>query len=98
MDFYEDAEHKAQRQREAALEAERCFCNAIISIASTPDGLLFLRWVIDKTQILTAYSSPPDHAHAAYNEGKRHIGAQLIALAKKAGVLPEILKEDTNGY
>ena len=98
MDLYEDAEHKAQAQREAALEAERRFCNAIISIAATPDGLLFMRWLIGKSQILAAYPSPLDPAQAAYNEGKRHIGAQLIALAKKAGVLPEILKEDTNGY
>lgn len=95
---FEDDEHKAQAQREVAQEAERRFCNAIVSLASTPDGLLFLRWVIDTSQILRAYTSPPDPAQAAYSEGKRHIGAQLIALARKAGVLPEILKEESNAH
>lgn len=97
MDLYSDSENKAQLQREAAQDAERRFCNAIVSLASTSDGLLFLRWLIGQSQILMA-AYPADHAQAAYREGRRSMGAQLIALARKAGVLPEILKEDTNGY
>lgn len=97
MDTYSEAEHRAQAQREIREAAERAFCNAIVGIASTPDGLLFLRWLVDQSQILkSAY--PGDIAQAAFREGQRHIGAQLIALARKAGVLPEILKEDTNAY
>lgn len=97
MDFYNDSENKAQRQREAAQDAERRLCNIIVSIASTPDGLFFMRWLIGQSQILMA-AYPADHAQAAYREGRRSTGAQLIALARKAGVLPEILKEESNGY
>lgn len=97
MNLYEDADRKTQAQREAREAAERAFCNAIVSLAATPDGLLFLRWMIGQSQILMA-AYPPDHAQAGYREGKRIIGAQLIALARKAGVLPEILKEEINVY
>lgn len=94
---FEDDERKGQAQREAKEAAERIFCNALVSIAATPDGMLFLRWLIDHSQILkTAY--PGDHAQAAYREGQRAIGAQLIALARKAGVLPKILEEESNAH
>ena len=94
---FEDDEHKAQALRETREAAERAFCNALINIAATPEGLLFMRWLIDQSQILkSAY--PGDHAQAAYREGQRAIGAQLIALARKAGVLPEILKKESNAH
>lgn len=79
-------------QKEAAQHLERRICNTIVKLASSPDGLVFMRWFIGQSEILLS-KYPADHAQAAYREGRRCLGAQLIALAAQAGVLPQILKE-----
>lgn len=90
---YQGYEARRQAQQESAQAFERRLCNALAALAATPDGLAFLRWCIDMSGILKALY-PGDHAQAAYHEGQRSMGAQLIALARKAEVLPEILKEE----
>lgn len=102
MDYdLEDAvrrhEGEANEQRRKAQEFDRQLREAFASLASTPEGLLFLRWLIDQSCILKS-QYPGDHAQATYNEGKRSIGAKLLNMAAQAGKLPAIMEGNTNAY
>ena len=95
-DLFADEAARRAAHKEESEARERRFCNALAALAATDDGLRFIRWLIGQSDMLiSAY--PSDHAQAAYREGKRSVGAQLLALAARAGVLPEILKEESHG-
>lgn len=91
-----DRQAREDERRRTAREFDRQACEALAAIASTRDGMVFLRWCIGQSGLLVS-AYPLDHAQAAYREGKRSLGAQLIAMAAQAGKLPEILKEQDNG-
>ena len=99
MNEYLDPENKqaqAEEARRKAQEFDRQVREALAAIAATTEGLAFLRWIIDQSGILKS-QYPGDHAQATYNEGKRCIGAKLIAMAAQAGKLPAILEGNCNG-
>lgn len=87
---------EAEEQRHKALEFDRQVREALAAIAATPEGLAFLRWIIGQSGILKS-QYPGDHAQATYYEGKRCIGAKLLAMAAQAGKLPAILEGNCNG-
>ena len=89
-------EGEANEQRRKVQEFDRQMREALAAIAATPEGLAFLRWLIDQSGILKS-QYPGDHAQATYIEGKRSMGAKLIAMAVQAGKLPAILEGNCNG-
>ena len=98
MNEYLDPDHKqvqAEEARRKAQEFDRQLREALAAVASTPEGLLFLRWLIDQSGILKS-QYPGDHAQATYNEGKRFIGAKLLNMAAQAGKLPAIIDMEGN--
>lgn len=100
MNEYLDPDHKqaqAEEARRKAQEFDRQLREALASLASTREGLLFLRWLIDQSGILKS-QYPGDHAQATYNEGRRSIGAKLLNMAAAAGKLPAIMEGNTNAY
>lgn len=98
VDYLDTSDRQAQadEQRLKAQMFERQVQESFAAVISTPEGLLFLRWLIDLSGILkSAY--PGDHAQATYIEGKRFIGAKLLNMATQAGKLPAILEGTNNG-
>lgn len=75
---------------------DRQLREAFAALVATPEGLLFLRWLIDISGMLKS-QYPSGYAHAAYNEGKRSIGATLLNMAAQAGKLSSIMEGNNNG-
>ena len=99
MNEYLDPDHKqaqAEEARRKAQEFDRQLREALASLASTSEGLLFMRWLIDISGMLKS-QYPTGYAHTAYNEGKRSIGAKLLEMAAQAGKLPAIMEGNNNG-
>ena len=98
MDFDLDttATSNAQQQRKAQ-EFDRQLRESFAALASTAEGLLFLRWLIDISGMLKS-QYPTGYAHATYNEGRRSIGAKILSMAEQAGKLPAIMEGNTNAY
>ena len=99
MNNYLDPDNKqaqAEEQRRKAQAFEKQVRESLATLASTPEGLLFVRWLIDQSGILKS-QYPGDHAQATYIEGKRFIGAKLLNMATQAGKLPAILEGNNNG-
>ena len=98
MNEYLDPDHKqaqAEEARRKAQEFDRQLREALASLASTPEGLLFMRWLIDQSGILKS-QYPTGYAHATYNGGRRSIGAKLLNMAAQAGKLPAIMEMEGN--
>ena len=99
MDEYLDPENRqaqAEEVRRKAQEFDRQLRESFAALASTPEGLLFLRWLIDLSGILKS-QYPGDHAQATDNEGKRAIGSVLLKMASQAGKIPAIMEGNCNG-
>lgn len=92
----EGQQAKVEEQRRKQEEFERQMREALAFIASTPDGLLFLRGLIDMSGILKS-QYPTGYAHATFNEGKRSIGAKLLNMASQAGKITAIMEDYGNG-
>lgn len=88
---------RQEEQRRKAQEFDRQLREAFSAVITTPEGLLFARWLIDQSGMLKS-QYPGDHAQATYNEGKRCIGAKILNMAAQAGKLPAILEGNTNAY
>ena len=100
MNNYLDPDNKqaqAEEQRLKAQEFDRQLRDAFAALLSTPEGLLFLRWLLDISGMLKS-QYPGDHAQATYNEGKRCIGAKILNMAAQAGKLSTIMEGNTNAY
>lgn len=98
MNEYLDPDHKQAQAEEAQRKAQlfdRQLREALASLASTREGLLFLRWLIDQSSILKSQYRD-SHAEAAYYEGRRSIGAKLLNMAAQAGKLPAIIDMEGN--
>lgn len=93
-DLYQDEKATAQQQRDAAEAYEGRLCGAVRKLADTSDGTEFLRWLVTLCGTFRAETRPQDLATAAWNAGQRKLGVQIIALARKAGVLEHILREE----
>lgn len=92
-DPYNEERSTAKQQREAAAAYEERLCGALRRLAETSDGTEFLRWLVTYCGTLRA-DYPQDHATAAWDAGKRKVGIQIMALARKAGVLEQIIREE----
>lgn len=100
MDDFLDPQKRQAQNAEAQQKAQlfdRQLRESFAALTSTPDGLLFLRWLIDITCILKS-QYPTGYAHATYNEGKRSIGSKLLEMAAQAGKLSAIMEGNTNAY
>ena len=100
MDDFSDPQNRQAQNAEAQRKAQlfdRQLREAFAALLATPEGLLFLRWLIDISGMLKS-QYPGDHAQATYNEGKRSIGAKLLEMAAQAGKLPAIMEGNNNGY
>ena len=100
MDFDLDTtatSNAQQEQQRKAQEFDRQLRESFAALASTAEGLLFLRWLIDISGMLKS-QYPTGYAHATYNEGKRFIGAKLLNMAAQAGKLSAIMEGNTNAY
>lgn len=91
-----DRQAQAEEQRRKAQAFEKQVRESLATLASTPEGLLFVRWLIDQSGILKS-QYPGDHAQATYIEGKRSIGSKILNMAAQAGKLPAILEGNCNG-
>lgn len=99
MNEYLDPDHKqaqAEEARRKAQEFDRQLREALASLASTHEGLIFMRWLIDQSGILKSQFCE-DHAKSSFFEGRRSIGAKLLNMAAQAGKLPAILEGNNNG-
>lgn len=96
-DFFDPSDRSAQTEevRRKAQEFDRQLREAFAALLATPEGLLFMRWLVDQSGILKS-QYPGDHAQATYNEGKRFIGAKLLNMAAQAGKLPAIIDMEGN--
>lgn len=100
MDFDLDTtatSNAQQEQQRKAQEFDRQLRESFAALASTAEGLLFLRWLIDISGMLKS-QYPTGYAHATYNEGRRSIGAKILSMAEQAGKLPAIMEGNTNAY
>lgn len=92
-ELYGEEKAKAQQQRDTAVAYEEVLCAALRRMSGARDGLEFLRWLLTVCGTLRA-EYPLDHARAAWDAGRRDVGVQIMALARKAGVLEQIIRED----
>ena len=81
---------QAQRQLEQSVRV------TLSKLAASHDGRAFVRWIVDQCMLLHS-SYPHDHAQAAWTEGKRFVGAEILRQAQAAGVLAAFLMEENNG-
>lgn len=99
MDDFLDPQDRQAQNAEAQKKAQlfdRQLRESFAALTSTPEGLLFTRWLVDLSGILKS-QYPGDHAQATYIEGKRFIGAKILNMATQAGKLPAILEGNNNG-
>lgn len=98
MNEYLDPDHKqaqAEEARRKAQEFDRQLREAFVTLTSTTEGLLFMRWLIDQSGILKSQYRD-SHADAAYYEGRRSIGAKILNIAAQAEKLPAIMEMEGN--
>lgn len=93
-DLYEKEKNVAQQRHDAAEAYEARLCGAVRKLADTSDGLEFLRWLMTLCGTFSAETRPQDLATASWNAGQRKVGVQILTLARKAGVLEHILREE----
>ena len=76
------------------MDDRRSLVNAISLLGNSADGVVFLRWLLGQSGLLQA-AYPTDHGMAAWADGKRFMGAAVMALVVEAGLAGTIInKED----
>lgn len=99
MDDFLDPQDRQAQNAEAQKKAQlfdRQLRESFAALTSTPEGLLFTRWLVDQTGILKSQFCD-DYAKASFYEGRRSIGAKILNMAAQAGKLSAILEGNNNG-
>ena len=99
MDDFLDPQDRQTQNAEAQKKAQlfdRQLRESFAALTSTPEGLLFTRWLVDQTGILKSQFCD-DYAKASFYEGRRSIGAKILNMAAQAGKLSAILEGNNNG-
>ncbi len=63
------------------------------TLAKTPDGQYFLRWLVQGTGVFRA-DYPADHVRAAFDAGQRAVGLSIVTLCAAVGVGNIIINND----
>ena len=91
----EQAEALKKRRREHRLFQER-MAAVVRRLGETGDGIAFLRFLLEESGLLKA-QFPEGHAEAAWREGRRSLGLQVLLMARQAGIIDKLLQEEKDG-
>lgn len=82
-----------KRLREAQ-ELHRARLEGVVrTLATTPDGQYFLRWLVRGTGVFRS-DYPADHVRAAFDAGQRAVGLSIVTLCAAVGVGNIIINND----
>lgn len=76
---------------EQARQERQQLCAALRELVRHEEGLFFLRWLCQMSGIFQAVY-PQSHAEAAFREGRRSVGLEVLRLAQEDGIAANILK------